>query len=353
MSDELAPAHRHAYREEPRRHLLDVDDWSPSELRALIERAAHMRRRLDLPGQAGSRLDSLRGQLLVNLFYENSTRTRVSFERAGKLLGADVTNVTASASSVTKGESLLDTVRTLEALGASILVVRHSSSGVPDLISRHTHAAHVLNAGDGWHAHPSQALLDLFTLEQHLGSVAGRRIVILGDILHSRVARSNVWSLTAMGAEVVLCGPGTLLPPAATELYRRHPVPETGAVRQVMLEQRIEAALAGADAVMALRLQKERQESGLLPSLREYSAQFGLTPARLGLAKAGALVLHPGPMNEGVEIDPAVALSDQAVINEQVTNGVAVRMALLDLLAGKLSGEDHETTVNPDGEAHP
>jgi aspartate carbamoyltransferase catalytic subunit len=308
-----------------------------------------MRRRLELSGKAG-RLDSLHGRLLVNLFYENSTRTRVSFERAGKLLGADVSNVTASGSSVTKGESLLDTVRTLEAVGASVLVIRHSSSGVPDLISRHTHG-HVLNAGDGWHAHPSQALLDLFTLERHLGSLAGRRIVILGDILHSRVARSNVWSLTAMGAEVVLCGPMTLLPPAAGTVYQHHPVPGTGDVRRVTVEPRIEAALAGADAVMALRLQKERQESGLLPSLGEYSARFGLTPARLQLAKAGALVLHPGPMNEGIEIDPLVAMSDQAVINEQVTNGVAVRMALLDLLAGELAGEVEETG-NPEDEAH-
>jgi aspartate carbamoyltransferase catalytic subunit len=328
--------------------LLDVDDWSPSEFRLLLDHARHMRRLLDLSGNAG-RPASLHGRLVVNLFYENSTRTRVSFERAGKVLGADVINVTASASSVTKGESLLDTVRTLEAVGASVLVIRHGSSGVPDLISRHTEA-HVLNAGDGWHAHPSQALLDLFTLERHLGSLAGRRIVILGDILHSRVARSNVWSLTAMGAEVVLCGPVTLLPPAAATLYQLHPVPGTGAVRRVTVEPRVEAALAGADAVMALRLQKERQESGLLPSLREYSARFGLTQARVQLAKVGALVLHPGPMNEGIEIDPLVALSDQAVINEQVTNGVAVRMALLDLLAGEFTGKD-ENTGDADDEA--
>ena len=236
---------------------------------------------------------------------------------------------------------MLDTVRTLDALGATILVVRHSSSGVPDLICRHT-AGHVLNAGDGWHAHPSQALLDLFTLQRHLGSLAGRRIVILGDILHSRVARSNIWSLTAMGAEVVLSGPATLLPPAAATLYQHHPVPSTGAERRVIVEPRIEAALEGADAVMALRLQKERQQAGLLPSLREYSARYGLTPARLQLANAAALVLHPGPMNEGVEIDPLVALSDQAVINEQVTNGVAMRMALLDLLAGRAGSEEEE-----------
>ncbi len=314
-----------------RRHLLDVDDWSPDEVAALLERAAYMGtllERHERPSPA-----PLLGHLMVNLFYENSTRTRVSFERAGKQLGADVTNVTASASSVTKGESIVDTVRTLQALGATIIVVRHSSSGVPDLIARHFHGT-VINAGDGWHAHPSQALLDLYTLQRHLGPILGRRIVILGDILHSRVARSNAWLLSTMGAEVVLSGPPTLLPPAAAELYRHHPVPVTGQPRQVIVEPRVEVALAGADAVMVLRLQKERQQAGLLPSLREYTARYGLTPSRLQLAREGALVLHPGPMNEGVEIDPEVVTGDRAVITEQVANGVAVRMALIDCLAG-------------------
>jgi aspartate carbamoyltransferase catalytic subunit len=318
-----APTHR--------RHLLDLDDWTPEELRAIVDGAAHMYTVLRHPEQ---RLDTLRGEVLVNLFYENSTRTRVSFELAGKRLGADVTNVTASASSVTKGESLIDTVRTLEALGASIVVVRHSQAGAPDLIARHI-AGSVINAGDGWHAHPTQALLDLFTLERHLGSLAGKRIVILGDILHSRVARSNAWSLTAMGAEVVLCGPPTLLPPAVAALYTSRPVPGTRSARQVSVEPRIERALVGANAVMALRLQRERQEAGLLPSLREYTARWGLTPERLRLARPGALVLHPGPMNEGVEIDPAVAYSAVSVIEEQVTNGIAMRMAVLDLLADR------------------
>jgi aspartate carbamoyltransferase catalytic subunit len=320
-----------------RQHLLDLDDWSPEEILRLLDRAAHMRTLLDEPGK---KLDTLRGHVLVNLFYENSTRTRVSFELAGKRLGAEVTNVTASASSVTKGESLLDTVRTLRALGADILVVRHSSSGVPDFISRHLpDNAHVLNAGDGWHAHPSQALLDLYTLRSQLGSLSGRRIVILGDILHSRVARSNVWSLTAMGAEVILCGPPTLLPEGAPTLYCQHPVPVTGAVRRVEVEPRIHEALRGADAVMVLRLQKERQQTGLLPSLREYSACYCLTRAHLQEAHCGAPVLHPGPMNEGVEIDPQVAQGEQSVIEEQVTNGVAIRMALLELLAGGRGGE--------------
>jgi aspartate carbamoyltransferase catalytic subunit len=286
---------------------------------------------------SAARLDSLRGVVLVSLFYEHSTRTRVSFELAGKRLGADVVNITASASSVAKGESLRDTVRTLEALGARIVVVRSGAAGAPDLIARAIQGS-VINAGDGWHAHPSQALLDLFTLERHLGSVAGRRIVILGDILHSRVARSNVWALTAMGAEVTLCGPATLLPVSAATLYSSRPTPRTSAPRSVTVEPNVERALAGADAVMVLRLQRERQQAGLLPSLREYTRQYGLNEARLSLARSGALVLHPGPMNEGVEIDPAVAAGPHSVIEEQVTNGVAVRMALLEALAPAREG---------------
>ncbi|HLJ80478.1 MAG TPA: aspartate carbamoyltransferase catalytic subunit [Ktedonobacterales bacterium] len=312
-----------------RRHLLDLDDWTPDEITAILASAERMR---ELQAHPEQRHDTLAGQVMVTLFYENSTRTRVSFELAGRRLGANVSSVAASASSVTKGESLIDTVRTLQALGTRIFVVRTGQSGAPNLIARHIEG-HVLNAGDGWHAHPSQALLDLFTLRRHLGDVAGRRIVILGDILHSRVARSNVWALTAMGAEVVLCGPGTLLPPAAVALYAARPVPGTGVMRRVTVETDITRALDGADAVMVLRLQRERQQAGLLPSLREYTREYGLTPERLRLARPGALVLHPGPMNEGVEIDPAVAHGAASVIEEQVTNGVAVRMALLDALA--------------------
>jgi aspartate carbamoyltransferase catalytic subunit len=321
----------HAAAFQPRRHLLDLDDWTPDDFHTLLAHAFGMR---ELQQQPERRLDTLRGRVLVNLFYENSTRTRVSFELAGKKLGADVTNVTASASSVTKGESLVDTVRTLQALGASIVVVRSSQAGAPDLIARSI-AGTVINAGDGWHAHPTQALLDLYTLVGRLGDLAGRRIVILGDILHSRVARSNVWSLTAMGAEVVLSGPPTLLPLAAAELYASRTVPGTGVARRVIVEPCIEAALEGADAVMALRLQRERQQAGLLPSLREYTARYGLTSERLRLAQPGAVVLHPGPMNEGMEIDPAVAHGVTSAIEEQVTNGVAVRMAVLDLLCGE------------------
>ena len=321
-----APALRH--------HLLDLDNWTPDELRVLLQRAASMREMMDQPEV---RLKTLQGRVLVNLFYENSTRTRVSFELAGKKLGADVVNITASASSVTKGESLRDTVETLQALGAHIVVVRSGQSGAPDLIARAIRGG-VVNAGDGWHAHPTQALLDLFTLERHLETVAGRRIVILGDILHSRVARSNVWSLTAAGAEVVLCGPRTLLPPSAVELYAARPVPGTGAIRQVTIETDCEHALKDADAIMVLRLQRERQQAGLLPSLREYAQRYGLNEARLRLAKRNAVVLHPGPMNEGIEIAPAVAHGKSSVIEEQVTNGVAVRMAALEMVAEALAG---------------
>ncbi|HEU4783188.1 MAG TPA: aspartate carbamoyltransferase catalytic subunit [Ktedonobacterales bacterium] len=318
-----------------RQHVLDLDDWTPDELRALLNRATTMR---ELLAQPEVRLKTLQGRVLVNLFYENSTRTRVSFELAGKKLGADVVNVTASASSVTKGESLRDTVETLQALGAQIVVVRSSQSGAPDAIARAIRGG-VVNAGDGWHAHPTQALLDLFTLERHLETVAGARIVILGDILHSRVARSNVWSLTAAGAEVVLCGPRTLLPPAAAELYAARPVPGTGALRRVTVETDCARALKDADAIMVLRLQRERQQAGLLPSLREYSQRYGLNDERLKLAKPGALVLHPGPMNEGVEISSAVAHGSASLIEEQVTNGVAVRMAVLEMVAGTFAAK--------------
>src|SRR5258706_966355 len=319
-----------AERLDARRHLLDLDDWKPNELLAVMARAEAM---LDACQQAG-KLEPRRGQVLVNLFYENSTRPRVSFELAGRRLGADVTNVTAAASSVAKGESLIDTAKTLQALGTGIFVIRSGQSGAADLLARHVSGT-VINAGDGWHAHPSQALLDLFTLRHHLGNLAGRRVVIVGQSRHSRVARSTVWSLTALGAQVVLCGPPTLLPASARALYAERPVPGTETTRCVTVESCLERALAGADAVMVLRLQRERQQAGLLPSLREYTARWGLTPERLRLARPGVPVLHPGPMNEGVEIDAAVAHGAASVIEEQVSNGVAVRMAVLDLLAGQ------------------
>src|SRR5258706_2845237 len=250
-----------AERLDARRHLLDLDDWKPNELLAVMARAEVMLRVCQQVGK----LETLRGQVLVNLFYENSTRTRVSFELAGRRLGADITNVTAAASSVAKGESLIDTAKTLQALGTGSFVIRSGQSGAADLLARHVSGT-VINAGDGWHAHPSQALLDLFTLRRHLGDLAGRPVVIVGDILHSRVARSNVWSLTALGAQVVLCGPPTLLPSAAGALYPQHPLPGTETTRCVTVESCLERALAGAGAVVVLRLQRERQPAGLLSS---------------------------------------------------------------------------------------
>jgi len=247
---------------------------------------------------------------------------------AAKNLSADVVNIAAATSSVSKGESLVDTVRTVEALGAQMLVMRHSVSGAPYLAAE-VFGGSVLNGGDGWHAHPTQALLDLYTMRSRLGSVEGRKIVILGDVLHSRVARSNIWTLTAAGADLWLCGPATLL-----RGFEAWAGKGAAAGRRFHVTSSIEDALRDADVVMALRIQRERMASGLLPSLREYAARYGLTAARLATAKPGALVMHPGPMNEGVEIAPDVAAGAQSVITDQVTNGVAIRMALLYLLAG-------------------
>jgi aspartate carbamoyltransferase catalytic subunit len=275
------------------------------------------------------RSTALKGVGVTNLFYEPSTRTRVSFEVAARHLGADVVNVAVSGSSIEKGESLLDTIRTLEALGARILVMRHAVSGAPYLVARELRGA-VVNAGDGWHAHPTQALLDLFTLVRHVpgGSLAGRKVVILGDVLHSRVARSNLWTLTAAGADVWLCGPATLL--RGFEAWASAGVAGT---RRFTVTTDVAAALRDADAVMALRIQKERMASGLLPSLGEYAARFGLTEERLALASPDCLVMHPGPMNEGVEIAPDVAAGPRSLVTRQVESGVAVRMAVLALVA--------------------
>jgi aspartate carbamoyltransferase catalytic subunit len=309
------------------RHLLDVDGLSSGELDLVMRTADAMREVLARPI---AKVPALRGRSVTILFYEASTRTRVSFEVAAKNLSADVVNIAAAASSVTKGESLVDTVRTVEALGAQMLVMRHGTSGAPYLAAE-VFGGSVLNGGDGWHAHPTQALLDLYTMRERLpgGTVAGRKVVILGDILHSRVARSNIWSLTAAGADLWLCGPSTLLRGFEAWAGRG-----AAAGRRFQITSSMDDALRDADVVMALRLQRERMESGLLPSLREYAARFGLTAARLALARPDALVMHPGPMNEGVEIAPDVAAGVQSVITDQVANGVAMRMALLYLLAG-------------------
>jgi aspartate carbamoyltransferase catalytic subunit len=318
-----------------RRHLLDVDDLTRDEIDLLMETTDAMKEVLsrDVP-----RVPALRGRTIVTLFYEASTRTRASFELAGKALGADVINVAASGSSVEKGESLIDTVRTLQAVGADALVMRHGSSGAPYLVARNIQAS-VINAGDGWHAHPTQALLDLYTMRAHLGDLRGRKVVIVGDIAHSRVARSNIWALAAVGANITLCAPTTLLPsglrPATPTSNIQPPHSserELFALPHVTVETNLDLAIENADVVMALRLQKERMSSGLLPSLREYATLYQLTEKRLAKAAKGALVMHPGPINEGIEIAPSVASSLQSVIEEQVKNGVAVRMAVLYLI---------------------
>jgi aspartate carbamoyltransferase catalytic subunit len=307
------------------RHVLDLDDFSRAEIEQVIERADAMKEVLT---REISRVPTLRGTTVVTLFYEASTRTRASFELAGKALGADNISLMATGSSTEKGESLVDTVCTLQAMGAHILVIRHRQSGAPYLAARHSNMS-VINAGDGWHAHPTQALLDAYTISHHLGDIRGRKVVIVGDVLHSRVARSNIWGLTAMGAHVVVCGPPTLLPwgfrPGRLDN-------EDWALPPVEVETNFDRAIEGADVVMALRLQLERQQAGLLPSIREYARLYQVNEERLTLAKPNALVMHPGPVNEGIEISPAVAHGARSLIEEQVNNGVAVRMALLYLL---------------------
>ncbi len=310
-----------------RRHLLDLDDFTRDEIDTVLNTTDAMK---EVLGRDVPRVPALRGKTVITLFYESSTRTRASFELAGKALGADVINVSAGGSSVEKGESLIDTVRTLQAVGADLLVMRHGSSGAPYLAARHVRAS-VINAGDGWHAHPTQALLDVYTMRTHLGDLRGRRVVIVGDIAHSRVARSNIWALTAAGAEVVVCGPLTLLPAGLRPGDPRSEEPLS--LPPVKVETNLDRAVEGADVVMALRLQQERMHSGLLPSLREYATLYQVNEERLARAQPGALVMHPGPMNEGIEISPSLATSLQSVIEEQVTNGVAVRMAVLYLLA--------------------
>ena len=306
------------------RHILDLDDFTREEVELVFEITDAM---AEILTRDVKRVPTLRGKTIVTLFYEPSTRTRASFELAAKNLSADTVSLDASKSSVVKGESLVDSLRTIQALGADVIVMRHSQSGAPYLATQHLDTS-IINGGDGWHAHPSQALLDLYTIRRHLRELANLKVVIVGDIMHSRVARSNIWGMTTMGAKVILCAPPTLLPRGLADFISRCELPNVG------VESRIESALEGADVVMPLRLQRERQQSGLLPSLREYIQRYQLTEERLSLAKPYALVMHPGPMNEGIEISPEVAYGTQSVIEEQVTNGVAIRMALLYLIAG-------------------
>ena len=309
-----------------RRHVLDLDDFSHDEIVGVLDQAEAMR---ELLGRSIKKAPSLRGKVIITVFLEPSTRTRVSFEQAGKMLSADVINVTGSGSSAEKGESLLNTALTLQAMQADLIVLRSPHAGAPYFLARNLDHAGVVNAGDGRHAHPTQALLDLMTMRAHLGGLDGKRVVLVGDSLHSRVARSDVFGLAAMGANVVLCGPPTMIP---LDLVRGD---AASALPPVTVEHDLDAAIEDADGVIALRIQKERQAGGMLPSLREYTRRWMITEARMRRAKPGALLMHPGPMNEGVEIASSLAHGPGAQIEEQVTNGVAVRMALLyQLLTG-------------------
>lgn len=309
-----------------RRHLLDLDDFSMHELELVLQTTDVMRGVLS---QDVKKLSTLQGKVVITLFQEASTRTRVSFEEAGKILSADVINISDSGSSIEKGESLLNTALTLQATGTDLLVVRHAHSGAPYFIAKHLSKTGVVNAGDGSHAHPTQALLDLYTMKRHLGDLKGRKVVIVGDVLHSRVARSNIWGLSLAGARVVLCGPPNLLPIEFLHGSHRR---DGNPLASVEVELEIERAVAEADVVMPLRLQLERQHAAFLPTLREYSKTYGITQELLDSANPGALLMHPGPMNEGVEVSPEVAHGSQSVIEEQVYNGVAIRMAILKLL---------------------
>lgn len=299
------------------KHILGIEDLSAEDIDYILRVAESFK---EISQRPIKKVPTLRGKTIINLFFEPSTRTRLSFEIAAKRLSADTFNVAASTSSATKGESLVDTARNLEAMKPDIIIIRHSRSGSPQLLANHIGAA-VINAGDGVHEHPSQALLDMMTVREKKGRLEGLKVAIIGDITHSRVAHSNIIGFTKMGAQVSVSGPATLIPPGIAGM---------GAT----VCHSVEEAVADADVVMALRIQKERQRDPLIPSLREYAKFFGITSQKLAGAKPDALIMHPGPINRGVEMDPALADGPRSVILEQVTNGVAVRMALLYLIMG-------------------
>lgn len=300
------------------KHLFGLRGVSKHDIRMILDNAKQFREILERPVK---KVPSLRGMTVVNLFFENSTRTRTSFELAEKRLSADTVNFTSSNSSVKKGETLVDTLRNIEAMKIDIVVVRHKGTGVPKFLADNSNAI-IVNAGDGAHEHPTQALLDMLTIEEKLGTLEGKNVTIVGDIRHSRVARSNLWGMTTMGAHVTLCGPSTLVP-RNTELMDK-----------VTWESDVKKAVKNADAIIALRLQKERMDDALLPSMREYRNTFGITHDLLENVRDQVLVMHPGPINRGVELDSEIADGENSVILNQVTNGVAVRMAVLYLLAG-------------------
>jgi len=302
--------------------LLDIESLSSEEIALVLDTATSFK---EIGTRAIKKVPTLRGRTVVNLFYEPSTRTRVSFEIAAKRLSADAVNVSVSGSSAVKGETLLDTVRNLQAMAPDVLVIRHSASGAPYFVARRLEAA-VVNAGDGMHEHPTQALLDAFTIRERKGTLSGLKVAIVGDLLHSRVFRSNLRLLTCMGSEVSIAGPPTLVPPEVEKLGAK-----------VALS--IEEAIADADVVMMLRVQKERMQGAYFPSVREYFRLYALTRARIELAKPDVIILHPGPINRGLEIESAVADGPYSLILEQVTNGVAIRMAVLYLLTGAGAAE--------------
>jgi aspartate carbamoyltransferase catalytic subunit len=300
-----------------RKHLLDIESLGTEEILTVLDTARAFKA---VGERAIKKVPALRGKTVINLFIEPSTRTRISFELAAQRLTADVVNFSVEASSLKKGETLRDTARNLEALNADFIVIRHSASGAPHFLSRFLRAS-VINAGDGAHEHPTQALLDAFTIREKRGKIEGLNVTILGDILYSRVARSNIWALTKLGARVTLCGPSTLVPRVFEKMG-------------CSVTYNVEEAIANADIINLLRIQHERQRKTMFPSLGEYTSLFGLTKARLARAKPDALIMHPGPINRGVEIDSEIADSHRSLILDQVTNGLAVRMAVLFLING-------------------
>jgi len=308
-----------------KKDLLGLRELSAEEIRLLLATAESFR---EISLRPIKKVPALRGKTVVNLFFEPSTRTRTSFELAAKRLSADIVNITASSSSLTKGETVLDTIKNLEALKIDIVVIRHAAAGVPHLIAKQVYTS-VINAGDGAHEHPTQALLDLLTIQEKKGRLEGLCVSIIGDIAHSRVARSNIWGLTKLGARVTVCGPPTLMPVHVEQLG-------------VQVTYDPQEAIRDADVLMLLRIQHERQEISLIPSLREYRLRYGIDQDRLKHAKSDVLIMHPGPVNRGVELDSSIADGPHSVILDQVTNGLAVRMAALYLVSGSAKVEEGE-----------
>jgi len=324
-----------------KKDILDIESLSSDEIRLILEAAESFK---EVLGRDIKKVPTLRGKTVINLFFEASTRTRTSFEIAAKRLSADTINISASASSVQKGETLSDTVRNIEAMNSDVIIIRHPASGAPHFIAKRLKAS-VINAGDGSHEHPSQALLDLMTIKEKKGKIEGLKVAVIGDIAHSRVARSNIHGLTKMGAKVVLYGPKTLMPKGIDRIRdeggRMKDEVKKGSDSSLIphpsslsVASSMEEALSDADVIMMLRIQLERQGQSLFPSVREYSRFFGLNGRNISLAKKDAVIMHPGPMNRGVEISSDVADGPRSVILDQVNNGIAVRMALLYLLAG-------------------